>query len=128
MQMCPCCSQLPYLECCKIYHDGTNAPTSLALMRSRYSAYALEKADYIIETTDPESIYYEKNREKWRAALLKFSRETTFDRLEILSHGEDWVHFIAYLKQQGKEILLNEKSQFRLKNGKWLYLSALISN
>lgn len=120
--LCPCCSGKSYSECCKPYHDGQPAPTALALMRSRYSAYALKIADYIIQTTHPKSPYFEKDRMKWKQAILEFCRRMKFERLEIVSFGEDWVHFIAHLGRTH----LDEKSQFEKVDGKWLYVQGEI--
>ena len=121
---CPCCSGKSYAECCKPYHDGLPAPTPLALMRSRYTAYALGNARYIIQTTHPKSPYVEKNRKNWEKAILQFCHTTKFQKLEILDHGDDWVHFTAHL-WQGKEILLNERSSFEKVDGKWLYVKGI---
>ena len=39
---CPCCSGKIYEECCAPFHrKEKHAPTAEALMRSRYSAYAI---------------------------------------------------------------------------------------
>lgn len=124
---CPCCSGEKYDECCKIYHEGIPAPTALALMRSRYSAYALGLSEYILNTTHPKSTYFEKNRSNWKAAVKRFSQETKFLRLEIHEFGEDWVVFTASLEQRGQKIFLREKSHFQQLHGKWLYLSGIHS-
>lgn len=87
-------------------------------MRSRYSAYALGKADYIIQTTHPKSPYIEKDQKKWKKAILEFCRTTQFLKLEILDSGENWVHFVAHLSSGP----LEEKSLFEQIDGKWLYL------
>ena len=48
---CPCTSKKPYDRCCGPFHGGTAAPeTAEQLMRSRFSAYALGKVDYLIAT------------------------------------------------------------------------------
>lgn len=48
---CPCGLGKTYDECCGKYHKGDAAPTTAeALMRSRYSAYAMKKVDYIVHT------------------------------------------------------------------------------
>lgn len=122
MDNCPCCSGKTYDRCCKVYHDGCLPETALALMKSRYSAYALGKSRYIMETTHPNSPYIEKDREKWEKGILEFCNTTQFLKLEIVSHGKDWVHFIAYLKQT-KEFILEEKSSFGQIDSKWLYTS-----
>lgn len=122
--ICPCCSGKKYEACCKPCHDGRiSAPTALALMRSRYSAYALSKVSYIIETTHSTSPYFEKDRKKWEQAILEFCHTTHFTKLEILGYGEDWVHFVAHLRQK-EPFLLDEKSTFLKEGDKWFYFRA----
>lgn len=124
---CSCCSGLDYSNCCKPYHEGTPAPTALALMRSRYSAYALGKSQYIIETTHPDNPQYEHNHLDWEKKIRAFSESTQFTKLVIDGYGEDWVVFSAHMVQNGQPTLLKEKSKFAKQNGKWLYLSGIIS-
>ncbi len=123
---CPCCSGKSYAECCKPYHDGALPPTALALMRSRYSAYALGNKDYIIHTTHPKSPYFEKDLDKWKKGIEEFSRTTEFVKLEILESTDDTVKFAAHLRQNDRPFILEEKSQFEKIDGKWLYLSGLV--
>src|SRR5579872_2293225 len=117
---CPCCSGLPYSECCEPFHLHFSAPSPLALMRSRYTAYALGKTDYIIRTTHPGNPHYDKNRKQWERTLQEFCRQTEFCKLDILETTTDTVTFAAYLRQGGKEWILQEKSQFRKIDGHWL--------
>lgn len=126
-KLCPCCSGKKYDECCKPYHDGALPPTALALMRSRYSAYALHKTDYIIHTTHPKSRYFEKDRKQWELGIREFSRTTEFVKLEIIEAKEDTVKFAAHLKQENRTFILEEKSHFQKIDGKWLYLDGLVT-
>ena len=49
---CPCGSGLPFENCCEPYLLGRSpAPTAEALMRARYSAYALGSIDYLYKTS-----------------------------------------------------------------------------
>ncbi|NNP72500.1 preprotein translocase subunit SecA [Acinetobacter defluvii] len=49
---CPCGSSLKYSECCQPLHLGQKkAESAEQLMRSRYSAFAKQKIDYIVKTT-----------------------------------------------------------------------------
>ena len=48
-------------------------------MRSRYSAYALGKSDFIMRTTHSESPHRQPNIEAWRASLDAFSKYTRFE-------------------------------------------------
>ena len=51
MTMCVCGSMLPEKDCCLKYINGLEeAPTALALMRSRYTAFAKGKVDYLYNT------------------------------------------------------------------------------
>jgi SEC-C motif domain protein len=46
---CPC-GRGAYATCCAPLHEGKPAADAEALMRSRYSAYALDRADYLLAT------------------------------------------------------------------------------
>lgn len=126
--ICPCCSGEKYALCCQKLHQLEPAQNALALMRSRYSAYALHLPDYIIQTTHPKNPQYKKDLISWRRGILRFSEETLFKKLEILEYidgkNEAFVTFIAYLNQNNVDHLLHEKSQFKLENGRWLYFDA----
>ena len=118
---CPCGSGAKYKKCCRRYHQGAVAPDALALMKSRYSAYALGIADYIITTTHPQCPEYNDDTARWKAEIAAFSRHTTFHKLDILAYDTDGeeasVHFIARLSSG----TLEEKSRFVRKEGRWLY-------
>lgn len=51
---CPCGTGAPYGGCCGPYvDDGVPAPTAEAVMRSRYTAYVLHRADHLLRTWHP---------------------------------------------------------------------------
>jgi SEC-C motif-containing protein len=97
-------------------------------MRSRYSAYALSLADYIIKTTHPDHPQFQQITWKWREEILSFSRSTEFIDLEILEFAPDdetaYVTFTVTLNQQDKSFSYTEKSLFEKKGGLWLYKDA----
>ncbi len=83
-------------------------------MRSRYSAYALGLVAYIQRT-------WEKQVDA--SQIAAFCKESTFCGLTIVAFGEDWVEFIAEIKQQGRRVRLHEKSRFkRSADGQWYYV------
>lgn len=127
--LCPCHSQKPYEECCAPYHKGELPPNALALMRSRYSAYALGLIDYIIATTHPDHPDYKKLAIHKKKELLDFSKNTSFLNLEILEFTNSLpystVTFRAYLERSGKDFSFTEKSEFAQIEGRWLYRKAL---
>ncbi len=126
---CPCHSNKPYNQCCKPLHDGKPAENAKALMRSRYSAYALCLPDYIIETTHPENPAHQHNKKQWRSELIAFSKQTKYESLEIRAFTENVkeasVTFHAGLSQNGQDLSFTEKSRFKQENGKWFYANGI---
>jgi SEC-C motif domain protein len=125
--LCPCKSGQAYDRCCSPYHHGKDPENALALMRSRYSAYALELADYIIRTTHPTNPDYRSNLETWKKEILHFCQNTDFLNLKIheFIDGENvaYVTFTAFLKQKGQDLSFKEKSLFLKEEQKWFYKS-----
>ncbi|HCG78923.1 MULTISPECIES: YchJ family protein [Thalassolituus] len=115
--LCPCNSGKDYRVCCGLYHEGEVAPTPTALMRSRYSAFALENADYLLATWHKD----------YRPQTLEFAADTRWTGLDILEEGSDGdtgtVHFIATFNEDGEWLLLEEKSRFERLGGRWYYLA-----
>ena len=53
---CPCGTSLSYAACCRRFVvDGELAPTAEALMRSRYTAYAMGSGDHLFRTWHPRT-------------------------------------------------------------------------
>lgn len=126
MSKCACHSGIDYEECCHLYHHGDPAPSPLALMRSRYSAYALKKIDYIMETTYPPVQKGTPMFDTWRQGIIEFSEKTVFKGLDILEEekGKGWgfVTFRAKLSRDGKDVSFVERSRFEKKEGRWFYV------
>lgn len=130
-RQCLCHSGKEERECCERFHQGKEFPkTALELMRSRYSAYALGLVDYIIETTHPDYGAYERDKKKWKDAIVLFSKNTKFQALEIVEVNEGelqaFVTFKADLRQLGKDASFTERSRFFKANGRWLYADGQI--
>ena len=124
---CPCFSGALYSACCRPLHLGRAASNALALMRSRYSAYALGKVTYIIETTCKGQPAFEENISAWRAQIEAFCRSTKFVSLQVHDFSEQqntaWVSFTAGLEQAGQPVSLAERSRFLRRKEKWYYAS-----
>ena len=120
--LCPCGSKNKYKKCCQRYHKGALAPDALVLMKSRYSAYAIGNADYIIKTTHPDHPDHTLEKSKWKEEILTFSKHTDFLSLHIIDYldkeTEAYVSFEARLSSG----LLREKSRFLKEHGQWLYV------
>lgn len=123
---CLCHSGESYASCCAPFHRGNAAPNAQALMRSRYSAYALGNVHYILKTTHPDNPDNQIPLDQRKKQINAFCKATIFEDLEILDFSEEGdiasVTFYAHLSQNGKDVSFVEKSQFVKVRGRWLYL------
>lgn len=123
MTPCPCGSELAYSDCCGRYHAGEAAPTAEALMRSRYTAYALGHLDYIEATCcGPAALAF--NRAE--AEVLQLGTEWLGLEVSRTVKGrerdsEGTVSFTARYRHKGVDETLAETSQFRRIDGRWFY-------
>lgn len=92
-------------------------------MRSRYAAYALNLADYLILTTHPDSPYQRQDPKTWRESIRKFYQGTRFVGLQILDARADTVTFHAILFEGDRDVSYIEQSVFRQHDGRWKYVS-----
>lgn len=116
---CYCGYENAYSDCCEPYIKGLiKVPTAEALMRSRYSAYAVHAADYLWETTAPKERKYHS-----KAAMLEWARSNQWLKLEVLNSTETTVEFKAYyLDNLLQAQIHHEKSTFVKKGGSWYYV------
>src|SRR4051812_12190098 len=86
---CPCFSSLRYTACCAPFHRGERQPESPeALMRSRYAAFALGLADYLVSTLAPDHSDLEIPRDVLLRELSRARERQRFLGLKIL-HTEE---------------------------------------
>jgi SEC-C motif domain protein len=116
---CYCGSDKSFELCCNLYISGAQqAPTALALMKSRYSAYASRQADYLLATThSSERKYYS------REEILHWATANKWQKLEIISATENTVEFKAYFIDENNVNQVHyEFSTFKQENGSWFYV------
>lgn len=127
---CPCRKKsetATYDECCRPYHGGLELPaTAEVLMRSRYTAFALQNAEYLRATWHAST----------RPVRLDFTPGEEWIQLRVLassaadaSPGSDrhaTVEFIARSRLDGANRNLHEVSNFVCEAGKWYYVDGLI--
>lgn len=126
---CPCCSGQPFASCCEP-NLLNPAPTALALMRSRYTAYTLSQSEYLYETTHSQTRAQYQIEE-----ISKWAQENTWTRLDILSveHGRvsdqrGLVEFKAHFTDAAQQKQVHhEKSLFLKENNRWFYLKGEIN-
>lgn len=116
---CYCDSGEPFSDCCQPYILGIKkTPTAEALMRSRYSAYAVHNADYLWDTTAPK-----ERRNHSKANILEWAKSNQWLKLEIINSTETTVEFKAYFLDYNLQAHVHhEKSFFVKEGGKWYYV------
>ena len=96
-------------------------------MRSRYVAYATGQVDYVMATTAPESPHHRADAAAWRAELLEWCEQVSFDKLSVISSSESGdagrVRFFAHLTAGGRDVSFGEDSTFVRRGGRWLYVA-----
>lgn len=121
--MCPCGLGQPYPDCCGRFHSGAQAaPTAELLMRSRFTAFAVQDTAYLLRTwhprTRPRQVRLDP-RQRWtRLEILDRSRGGLFDQAGT-------VDFRASYTIDGRPGSVREISQFTRHDGRWFYLAAV---
>lgn len=113
---------LVWNACCGRYLDGdAPAPDAESLMRSRYSAFAHNRADYLRATWHPSTCPAELDFEpdvKWLGLEVKAHRVIDADHAEV--------EFVARSRVQGRGQRLHERSRFVRETidgvERWLYM------
>jgi SEC-C motif-containing protein len=124
-QSCPCGKAagkrlLTYADCCgRFVEDFENspAPSAESLMRSRYSAFVLQREAYLLATWDPAtrppSIEFEADV-KWLGLNVREASETAAETAEV--------EFVARMRVQGRGQRIRERSRFVKRDGRWFYV------
>jgi SEC-C motif-containing protein len=130
---CPCGG--PSFEaCCGPFISGQAiAPTAEALMRSRYTAYALKNEDYLKATWHPstrptEQIVDPNEKIQWLGLEVKSALRLRQRKANLPEQADsDSVEFVARFKIGGRAHRLHEVSRFLREPGddgalRWFYL------
>ena len=109
-----------FADCCGRLIDHFNtlpAPDAECLMRSRYSAFVHERADYLLATwhssTRPASLDFEAGT-KWLGLEVREHAITDADAAEV--------EFVARYRVGGRAVRLHERSRFVREGERWLYV------
>lgn len=130
-EICPCGREVAgkplfFHQCCGQYLDHletTPAPDPESLMRSRYSAFVLERERYLLDTWSsahrPPSLEFD-SQTKWLGLSIKFKK------MLDAQHGE--VEFVARFRLNGRATRLHENSLFEYTSGRWYYVAAQVND
>lgn len=111
---------LSYAGCCGRFIDHWDtqpAPDAECLMRSRYTAFVCERADYLLATWHPSH----------RPPALDFDAAAQWLGLEVRGHwvqdaDHAEVEFVARHRLGGRAVRLHERSRFVREGGRWYYV------
>ena len=122
---CHCGTEMSYAQCCEPFHNGTDFPrTAQTLMRSRYSAYVVKNADYLLatwhKTTRPNEIDFSQDNTMWQKLVILHIKKGG------VKDDKGRVEFNAFYIQDGEERLLHEISRFKKISGRWFYVDGVL--
>lgn len=109
---------LAFAQCCgRFLGGGEAAPDAESLMRSRYSAFVLQDAAYLLATwhadTRPPHIDFDPAT-KWLGLQVRDHRQTGDGRAEVA--------FVARWRVGGRAMRLHERSRFVREGAHWYYV------
>lgn len=117
---CPCGLDAAYGACCGRFHAGpAAAPTAELLMRSRYSAFVVGDAAYLLRTWAPGTRPGELDLDpgmRWTGLEIEETGEGT------AFHQHGTVTFRARFTHDGVPGDLHERSRFARHEGAWVYV------
>jgi SEC-C motif-containing protein len=101
------------------------APTAEALMRSRFSAFAVGDAAYLLHSwhprTRPDAVDLDASMRWYRLDIESTRQGSLFD-----SVGE--VEFTAFYRVKGSGAgTLHERSRFERYEGRWVYVDGVVA-
>ena len=92
-------------------------------MRSRYSAFVLDRLDYLLGTwhpsTRPAALTPNEPDRRWLGLEVRSQRQIDADHTEV--------EFVARSKLGGRADRLHERSRFVREQGRWLYLDGRVT-
>lgn len=127
---CPCGSGDPFDTCCGPIIDGAAAPTALALMRARYTAFVQKRiGDFLLETLAPEK------RDSFNRREVELSARNAeglgFEVRAVTGGGPEdaaaSVEYVARFRIRGRTQMHHELATFRREDGRWLYVDGQVN-
>ncbi|MBG0740957.1 YchJ family protein [Paeniglutamicibacter antarcticus] len=123
---CPCLSGETYGACCGRYLESDAAPpTAESLMRSRFTAFAVGDAAYLLLSwhggSRPDSFELDQTLRWYRLDILSTTAGGPLDT-------EGAVEFRAYFKHDDGAGSQRERSRFVRTGGRWFYLDGVVDS
>ena len=124
--VCPCLRGESFAECCEPYLTRrAQPPTAERLMRSRYTAFSVRDAEYLLHSWHSDTAPVD----------LDLDPAQRWYRLDIhdtvaggLLDADGVVEFTARYRHPDGPGVLRERSRFVRENGRWVYLDGQLTN
>ncbi|WP_272520105.1 YchJ family metal-binding protein [Providencia sp. PROV223] len=126
---CCCGNEAQFEQCCAPFLQGKSIPqTPEQLMRSRYSAYVHQNADYLIKTWHPDC-----HAQEWHHEIVNSFSKTRWCGLRVISSSyaknpdEAYVEFSACFidEKADHKQLIHERSRFIKMDSCWYYIDGI---
>lgn len=121
-EACPCGAGLFARCCAPLLARTASADSARQLMRSRYTAYVLGDAAYLLDSwhpeTRPRALDLAAGPERWIGLTIRAARP--------LSPTTAEVEFIARYRVGGRARRLHETSRFECLDGRWYYRDGIL--
>lgn len=128
---CYCCSNKLFSQCCQPFVEGMRLPqTAEQLMRSRFTAYAIHRYDYALNTYSREkrSTLSVTQLEESAAGAVWFALSVMPSQTVSLDNESDMVEFTAYYFEGKSLFQLHETSSFLKEEGRWRYHDGVLAD
>ncbi|GAA1770983.1 YchJ family protein [Agromyces humatus] len=117
---CPCLSGEVFGACCgRLLSRSALAPTAVQLMRSRYTAFVIGDAGYLLATwhpsTRPAALETDASLRWYRLDIVRTDRGGPLDTSGV-------VEFVARYRADRDRGELHETSRFTREEGRWYYV------
>lgn len=127
MQLCPCDSGKEYNLCCQPYLNADQQPAqAVQLMRSRYTAFVLHDADYLVNSWYPGRRYPGLVSDLSAGfSSTEWLGLTVFEETHGKDDNEAYVSFVARFQENGNLTAIIERSRFLKENDRWYYVDGI---
>lgn len=123
---CVCGSGAAFGACCGPILDGADAVTAQALMRSRYAAFALGDAAYLLASwhpaTRPERLDLDPQLDWCGLEIVAIQSGEDADTSGVVAFRASWRD-----RSSGERGTLDETSRFRRLGGRWMYVDGVVA-
>jgi SEC-C motif domain protein len=121
---CPCGSGQTYEQCCEAFIKSERLPeTAEQLMRSRYSAHAMQEIPYIYQTIHPDfrKDWDEDGTSAWSKNAVWHGIDIVFTEEGGPADDQGIVEFIARFSMKGDQMRHHERAVFEKVENRWYF-------